>query len=399
MREGWKKVRLGDVCAIQKTKHNGDPLPYVGLEHIESDTGKFLGSIAPLEVKSSTFRFSPYHVLYGRLRPYLNKVMLPDFDGHCSSEIFPLKPSDALDRRFLYYWITQHSVVKEVDKTSTGARMPRANVNQVMGFELALPLFEEQKRIIAILDEAFEGIDTVVANTEKNLANARELFESYLDRMFREVDDDWCEVPIFEHINFIDYRGKTPKKTSEGVRLITAKNVRMGSLRREPEEFIHPDDYDSWMTRGFPKKGDVLFTTEAPLGFVCQLDTDEKVALAQRIITMQPDLNVIIPEYLNYALRSRLVQARIHANATGATASGIKASLLKKILIPIAPLKKQKELVESISVIEAETLCLEVIYQQKLTALAELKQSLLQKAFSGELTARSAEAALEEVTA
>lgn len=105
MKNGWANKRLGDVCEFVKEQGEWTGLPYVGLEHIESNTGVFLGSRLPQTVKSTTFRFTPEHVLYGRLRPYLNKVLLPDFVGHCSTEIFPVKPTEQLDRNYFSYWL------------------------------------------------------------------------------------------------------------------------------------------------------------------------------------------------------------------------------------------------------------------------------------------------------
>jgi type I restriction enzyme, S subunit len=96
MKAGWQYRKLGEVCGFDKNQGLHKNRPYVGLEHIESQTGRFIGSIDPIEVKSSTFKFTPEHLLYGRLRPYLNKVMLPDFAGHCSTEIFPILPNPGL---------------------------------------------------------------------------------------------------------------------------------------------------------------------------------------------------------------------------------------------------------------------------------------------------------------
>ena len=156
----------------------------------------------------------------------------------------------------------------------------------------------------------------------------------------------WRTCPLEEVVRFIDYRGRTPKKTESGMRLITAKNVKMGYLQIEPREFVDPDIYSEWMTRGIPKKEDVLFTTEAPLGNVAQLDTAEKVVFAQRIIVMQPDREVLDPTFLKYLLLSGLMQKRIHEKGTGATVKGIKSQLLKKIPIPFpASLADQKRIV------------------------------------------------------
>jgi type I restriction enzyme S subunit len=307
--------------------------------------------------------------------------------ANVSRTIAVIEPDERINRCYLRYWLLSEASNFKVG----GSTRASFNIGDIRKLEVSAPPLPEQKGIVAILDEAFAGIDTAIANTEKNLANARELFESYLNSVFSDAVMQWEEFPIEKHIKFIDYRGKTPKKTSSGLRLITAKNVRMGYLQREPEEFVDPETYDTWMTRGIPKKWDVLFTTEAPLGFACQLDTDEKVVFAQRIITMQPDRDIIHPDYLMFALRSSPIQSRIHEKATGATATGIKASLLKKIAIPVPEIIQQKVIAENAGSLEQESKRLEGIYEEKLTALAELKQSLLQKAFSGELTADAVE--------
>lgn len=157
-RNGWEEKKLGEVCDFDKSPNGKNNLPYVGLEHIESNTGEFVGTTEPQLVKSLTFHFTSEHILYGRLRPYLNKVLLPTFEGHCSTEIFPIRTKQGLDRRFLFHWLLSDETVKKIDATSTGARMPRANMNAFLEFQIPLPPLPEQKRIVAILDEAFAGI-------------------------------------------------------------------------------------------------------------------------------------------------------------------------------------------------------------------------------------------------
>ena len=139
MKDGWEVKALGDVCKVEKQRLSCQKLPYVGLEDLVSNAGGFIGDHEPRSVKSTTFVFNDEHILYGRLRPYLNKVFLPDFAGHCSSEIFPLKPNDRLNKRFLYYWLISGPIVAKITETSTGTRMPRANVNAIMDFAIPLP--------------------------------------------------------------------------------------------------------------------------------------------------------------------------------------------------------------------------------------------------------------------
>jgi type I restriction enzyme, S subunit len=159
------------------------------------------------------------------------------------------------------------------------------------------------------------------------------------------MKSEWRVESLGEVCRFIDYRGRTPEKTRSGLRLITAKNVKMGFLQRHPLEFVKPDTYESWMTRGIPKLGDVLFTTEAPLANVAQLDTDEKVVFAQRIIVLQPTEPSLDRSFLKYLLMSDSTQQLIRQEGTGATVQGIKASLLKAIKIRFPSLPEQQRIV------------------------------------------------------
>ena len=268
----------------------------------------------------------------------------------------------------------------------SGLTVPKLNQGNLREISVPVPPLAEQRRIVGILDEAFEGIATAKANAEKNLQNARAVFESHLNAVFTQRGEGWVERTIGEHIRFIDYRGKTPAKTESGLRLITAKNVKMGYLQESPMEFVAPNSYDRWMTRGIPRQGDVLFTTEAPLANVAQLDTDEKVVFAQRIIIMQPDAATLNSTFLKYLLLSQPVQQRIHAKGTGATVKGIKASLLKTIEISFPKsLTEQEKIVSKLDSLAIETQRLESIYEQKLTAMEALKRSLLHQAFVGGL--------------
>lgn len=137
----------------------------------------------------------------------------------------------------------------------------------------------------------------------------------------------------------IDYRGKTPKKTSFGVPLITAKVIKNGAIS-PTSEFIAEADYEAWMRRGMPKPGDVVVTTEAPLGEVAQLDT-RKIALAQRVIALRGKQGFLDNGYLKYLMSSEYVQHQLDGRATGTTVKGIKQSELRKVELRFPPYKEQ----------------------------------------------------------
>ncbi len=152
---------------------------------------------------------------------------------------------------------------------------------------------------------------------------------------------EWEYKSIEECVEeIIDYRGKTPKKSENGIPLITAKIIKNGRIDT-PKEFIPVDQYESWMRRGIPKSGDVLITTEAPLGEIAQLD-NANIALAQRVIVLRGKSNLLDNTYLRYVLKSPSVMDEILSKATGTTVLGIKQSELKKVKIPLPSLSEQK---------------------------------------------------------
>ena len=147
----------------------------------------------------------------------------------------------------------------------------------------------------------------------------------------------------------IDYRGKTPPKTSSGVKLITAKIIKDGFVQNSNLEYISEETYETWMRRGIPKQWDILITTEAPLGEVAQLRTTEKIALAQRVILLRGNPQVIDQQYYFQALKSSFVQAGLQMRSTGTTVAGIKQSELRQVEIPLPSLPDQRKIAAVLS--------------------------------------------------
>ena len=155
-----------------------------------------------------------------------------------------------------------------------------------------------------------------------------------------DLPDGWHLQSVEDSMKaIIDYRGKTPRKTPSGVPLITAKIVKDGRIM-PPTEFIATEGYDSWMNRGLPEPGDVIMTTEAPLGEIGQID-NRKVALGQRLITLRGKPNVLNNTYLKFAMQAAFVQNQLKARSTGTTVLGISQRELRKVEIPLPPLSEQ----------------------------------------------------------
>ncbi|MBR7188243.1 MAG: restriction endonuclease subunit S, partial [Clostridia bacterium] len=166
-----------------------------------------------------------------------------------------------------------------------------------------------------------------------------------LSSMDFDIPDSWKWVELNSIFDFVDYRGKTPTKISEGVFLITASNIRKAYMDYSRKEYISREEYLGRQSRGLTRKGDLLFTTEAPMGNAAICDLDE-CSCGQRIITFQPyNDETIVPSLYMYFILSPQFQQQLLDNCTGTTAKGIKADKLKHFLVPLPPLAEQKRIV------------------------------------------------------
>jgi restriction endonuclease S subunit len=189
---GWRWVALRQVCEqdrriVEAHSPLSLGLPYLSLEHIEANTGRILGKPAGSvedEGLSTTFEFDNRHVLYGKLRPYLNKVALPVFHGRCTTEIIPLLPTDRIDRIFLCWTLRRSETVEAAMRAKTGSRMPRANVNELMSLEIPLPPLAEQKRMAALLNEDMTAVEKLQAGLAARLDQMGAMPAALLRRAF-----------------------------------------------------------------------------------------------------------------------------------------------------------------------------------------------------------------------
>jgi len=193
------------------------------------------------------------------------------------------------------------------------------------------------------------------------------------------IPEDWEIVSIINCCDYADYRGKTPPKTASGTFLVTAKNVRMGFIDyQESQEYVETALYDSIMRRGKPLIGDILITTEAPLGNVAQVDRED-IALAQRIIKYRPKNDALFTTYLKHYFLSERFQRILDDHSSGSTAKGIKGSVLHQLPIVIPPLPEQRAIATALSDVDAL-----LAAQDKLIAKKrDIKQAAMQQLLTG----------------
>ncbi len=183
-KEGWEEKKFGEVCSYHKEQGTFKDMKYIGMEHMESGTGRILGYTSSNEVLSNTFKFNQGEVLYGRLRPYLQKVYVAEFEGCCSTEVFPIKSSN-VESGFIKYWLLSEEITNKINATSAGCRMPRGNMNEVKLFDFFYPKEKEkQHSIVSHLDSLSSHIRKLEELQQKTIAECDALKQAMLREVF-----------------------------------------------------------------------------------------------------------------------------------------------------------------------------------------------------------------------
>jgi type I restriction enzyme, S subunit len=307
--------------------------------------------------------------------------------------IIRLKPSPDVMPEFILLALSSGLMIEQIEKQRGGVAQQNLSLAQVKNFQIPLPPLSEQKRIVSIVDEAFEAIDIAIDNTKQNLTNARELFESYLNsRLFNVVSEKATQTLLCITDLIIDCEHKTAPIQEEGIPSIRTPNIGKGHLIFDGVYRVSEETYELWTRRGKPESGDLILAREAPAGNVGVVPPGAKVCLGQRTVLIRPNKKIIDSHYLAFLLLHPIMQKRLLDKSTGATVQHVNMKDIRGLSMSELPsIQVQKACVEELEHFKSEVNRLEKIYQGKLAALNELKQSILHKAFTGELTADKAD--------
>ena len=397
MRKGWQTKPIGDVFRVVNggTPKTGTPAYWDG-DHAWITPAE-MGNLDTPFISASRRTLTDEGLRTGAELVPVGSVILSSRApiGHLVINEIPMAfnqgckgliPSPEIDAKFAYYFLLAN--VPLLESLGTGATFKELSGGKLKEVLFHFPALDAQHRIVTLLDEAFADIATAKANAEKNLLNARELFESHLQSVFMQRGDGWKVKRIEEWCeSIIDCVNKTAPLV-EGptpFKMIRTTNVRNGQVDISAVRFVTEATYKLWTRRLIPRKGDVILTREAPMGEVGMLLTDDMVFLGQRLVSYRVNPNFLDNHFLLLALQSRDLQGQIHAKASGSTVQHMRVPDTKNLLLAAPSLKQQREVVTRLTNLREETRCLESIYRQKLTALDDLKKSLLHQAFSGQL--------------
>jgi type I restriction enzyme S subunit len=299
--------------------------------------------------------------------------------------VLRIRDTSVIDYRYLFYALTlRHSEI-----AFDWVKKAHPSVIRKLYADIPLPPLPEQHRIAALLDEAFAGLATAKANAERNLQNARAIFESHLQAVFSQRGEGWMEniKELSELCELIvDCEHKTAPIQDEGIPSIRTPNIGKGKLLLDGVNRVSEDTYKAWSRRAEPKPGDLILAREAPAGNVAVIPDGNRVCLGQRTVLIRPQADIFDPFFLAYRLLEPRMQEKLLGHSRGATVQHVNMKDIRALDVgPIPPIRAQQEISAAINSVSAEGEHLTRIYERKLAALEELKKSLLHQAFNGEL--------------
>lgn len=389
MRKGWEIKRLGDILEVQNgyafnsklfTKSKGTPLIRIrDIKNGYTTETNYLGSYdKKYEVQAGDYLIG----MDGEFRCHewkgdkaiLNQRVcrLQKFN----KDLFP---------RFLFYGINKH--LKKIEKVTAYVTVKHISSRQIENITLAIPSLFEQKRIVSILDQAFTAIDKAKANLEKNLQNAKELFESYLHKAFTKERDTFEEKKL-SAIAVAFGRGKSKHRPRNDKKLYGGKYpfIQTGDIRNANKHISSfTQTYNETglaQSKLWPKRT-ICITIAANIAETGILDFDS--CFPDSVIGLVPDPLKADVDYTYYLLQ--YFKAELQKLGKGSAQANINLATFENQYFPFPSLKKQNEIVKLLDKIYIETTKLSTYYQRKISTIEDLKKSILQKAFNGELTA------------
>jgi type I restriction enzyme S subunit len=315
----------------------------------------------------------------------INKVPMA-FNQGCKGLI----PSPGISSKFAYYFLLAH--VPLLESLGTGATFKELSSGKLKEVLFSYPPLPEQQRIVTLLDEAFDGIATAKANAEKNLQNAQAIFESHLQSVFTQRGDDWEDTTLEKVLAVQPQNGWSPPAANHsgtGTPVLTLSAVTGFNFRPEKHKFTSAEV--SPRRNYWVRDGDLLITRSNTPELVGHVAIAERISIPtiypDLIMRMNPNPDRATTEFLYFQLRTPALRKEITGRAQGAnpTMKKISNGAVRTLPIAIPPIEVQRFVVKKIGALTAETQRLESIYEQKITALEELKKSLLHRAFNGDL--------------
>ena len=380
----WRIVKLKEVAKLDRRSVSPEKIKsgtcYLGLENIESG-GRIIEYqiVKNRELKSSKFRFTDDHILYGKLRPYLAKISLPDFHGVCSTDIIPILPGTGIIKEYLFYYLKQGKMVDYANSRSSGANLPRLSPKELANFEIPLPPLEEQKRIARILDTA----DEIRAKRRQSIGELDRLAQSVFLDMFGDPVTNPKGWDYDDLGNICDVRDGThdsPKYVHDGYPLLTSKNFKNGIIDFNSANKISKEDFFKINKRSKVDIGDIVMPMIGTIGNPVIVDIEPDFAI-KNVALIKFNNKLLLNIFILYLLRSHYFQYVTSNSNRGGTQKFIALRDIRGLQIPIPPIEILESFKKVIQIIDDQ----KKLNHQHLTELDNLFASLQSRAFNGTL--------------
>jgi len=400
LKKDWEIKKLGDVCGFQNgfafksNTYRETGLPILRITNIQNQTLE-VNDLVYFDTKDYKDNFEKFKVFKDDLVIAMSGATTGKLGINTTDTIFYLNqrvgkfiPKKQIQKTFLYYFLS--TKVEESLRIAAGAAQPNLSTEQINNFEIPLPPLPEQQRIVSILNQAFEQIEKAKTNAEQNLKNSKELFESYLQSVFEKKGNGWDEKTLGDVCSLITdgKHGDCQNEENSGYYFLSAKDVRNRTLLFDNARQITKKDFEETHRRTNLKPDDIcMVNTGATIGRISFAPDDPrtyKTTFQKSVAVIKTIPNLINNHFCCYILQSDL--KKLVKVSSGTAVPNLLLGDLKrhKINIPKS-LSEQKAIVEKLDALSIETKKLEAIYEKKIVDLEELKKSILQKAFNGEL--------------
>ncbi len=405
MNKSWPTKTLSEVCEIKPPKR----------EARERLAGAALVSFLPMEdmginekfvhatqekplsaVQGSYTYFADGDVLLAKITPCFENGKLGIADGLTngigfgSSEYIVFRPDKALSKEWLYYHLSQEGFrVEGAARMSGAVGHKRISNDFIESCPILVPPLSEQQRIVGILDQGFESISAAKANAEKNLQNARSLFESHLQSVFTQRGHGWVEKrlgDIAESISTGPFGTMLHKSdyVENGIPLVNPMNIVASKIVPSSNMMVSKETRNRLSTYVL-KTGDSVVARRGELGR-CALVTEREAGWLCGTGSFFVRLSSAMDgEFFVAFFGSQQIKARLEVSSVGTTMSNLNHGILNDLVLPVPPLAEQRRSMKKARELLSETQRLQAIYQRKLAALDTLKRSLLHQAFTGQL--------------
>ena len=378
----WEKVRLIDVAPICPSSENSanSVVWLLNLDMIESQTGKIIRKqyCDKKDIGTSVIQFTNRHVLWSKLRPYLNKVVLPDENGYATSELIPLQPN-RIKRKYLFHLLMSKWFVAQMVASAEGARMPRASMKEFRKLTIALPSDNEQRAIAEELD----GIQSMIGKCREQLEDYDRLARSIFHEMFGDPvknDMGWEMKSLIEIVGKdcpISYGiVQAGDEVQNGIPIVRPVDLTSTFVKREGLKLVSPEISESYK-RTVLKGGEILMCVRGTTGIVSIASDELKGCNVTRGIAPLR-FESSNKWFMLYCIKTPQIKAIIQEYTKGATLKQINMADLRKLVFPIPPLPLQQQFATRIEAIEA----MKEATKAQLADLQQLFDSRMQYYFS-----------------